>query len=572
MYKESNTTPSSQFKPQLLQLSKLADDIHKVLQYQQATLPKNAVSGLVHLADSLTDLSKRIAQQEEERANLLALADIGSVVNSSLEPDEALRIVMDTIIRLTGAERGFLMLKDENGEMVMRTARNWEQESLTPPDFEVSNTIVSRVISSGEALLTTNAQDDPRISDQESVIAYKLRSILCVPLKVKEEMTGVIYADNRLRSGLFSESDRRLLMAFADQAAVAIENARLFQSVKRTLAEVTELKNLLDNIFASIASGVITADQEDRITMVNQAAVDILGIPADQLVGSPLSQALEMITGALAPVLEDIRRKDNPVVGLEFSSQLPGKGKTDLRFNLAPLKDADKNKHGVTIVLDDLTEQKKLKAERKLFEKMVSPAVINQLDPNQISLGGQRATITTLFADIGGFTSFSEKLTPEETVEVLNCYLAVAADAVLKHEGTVDKFMGDAVMGWFNAPMPQPDHALRAIKAALEIRAGVCSMQESMPEKTHLSFAIGIHTGEAVLGLLGTERRMDYTAIGDSINTAKRIQENCQPGQILISRETYKLVSKYVEVQRVKPVRAKGKYWPLRVFEVLSLK
>lgn len=572
MYKESDTTPSPKFKPQLLQLSKLADDIHKLLQYQQATLPKTAASGLAHLADSLTDLSKQIARQEEERTNLLALADIGSVVNSSLEPDEVLRIVMDTIVRLTGAERGFLMLTDENGEMVMRTARNWEQENLSPPDFEVSNTIVSRVVSSGEALLTTNAQDDPRISDQESVIAYKLRSILCVPLIVKEEMTGVIYADNRLRAGLFSEADRRLLVGFADQAAVAIENARLFQSVKRTLAEVTELKNLLDNIFSSIASGVITADQEDHITMVNRAAEEILGVSSKQLLGSALSEALEMITGALAPVLEDIRRKDNPVVGLEFTSQLPGKGKTDLRFNLAPLKDDEKNNHGVTIVLDDLTEQKKLKAERKLFEKMVSPAVINQLDPNQLPMGGQRATITTLFADIGGFTSFSEKLSPEETVDVLNCYLAVAADAVLAQEGTVDKFMGDAVMGWFNAPMPQPDHALRAVKTALEIRAGVCTMRESMPKKAHLSFAIGIHTGEAVLGLLGTERRMDYTAIGDSINTAKRIQENCQPGQILISRETYKLVSKWVDVQRVKPVRAKGKYWPLRVFEVLSLK
>jgi adenylate cyclase len=572
MYKESNTTPTSQLKSQLIQLSKLAENVYASLQPPKSTLTPQTTASLAHLAESLSDLSRKIAQREEERTNLLALADIGQVINSSLDTDEVLRIVMDTIVRLTGAERGFMMLKDDLGELEMHQARNWEQESLTPPDFEISRTIINRVVSSGEALLTTNAQEDPRFNEQESVVAYKLRSILCVPLKVKEDLIGVIYTDNRLRSGLFSESDRLLLVGFANQAAVAIENARLFDSVRRTLAEVTELKNLMDNIFSSIASGVITADEEDRITMVNQAAEKILGCDAKQMVGKPFSQSLAAIAKAINPVLELVRSEDQPYTGLEVKPELSERGLTNLRFNLAPLKDADHNTHGVTIVLDDLTEQKKLEAERKLFEKMVSPAVIAQLDPEQLNLGGKRTTITTLFADIGGFTAFSEKLSPEETVNVLNCYLAIAATAVLAQGGTVDKFMGDAVMGWFNAPVPQVDHALRAIKAALGIRQGVETLCESLPPQAHLAFSIGIHTGEAVLGLLGTETRMDYTAIGDSVNTAKRIQENCQPGQILISRQVYRQVSRYVEARRMRPLRAKGKSFPIGVFEVISLK
>lgn len=172
---------------------------------------------------------------------------------------------MDTLIRLTEAERGFLMLRDqETNELTTQIARNWEQESLAPSEFAVSQTVINRVVEGGKPVLTTNAQEDDRFDSQESIIAYKLRSILCVPFMLKDRLTGVIYADNRIQTGLFTETDLTLLSAFANQAAVAIENARLFESVQQTLREVTELMNLMDNIFASIASGVITTDVQRK--------------------------------------------------------------------------------------------------------------------------------------------------------------------------------------------------------------------------------------------------------------------------------------------------------------------
>ncbi|MEW6406136.1 MAG: adenylate/guanylate cyclase domain-containing protein, partial [Chloroflexota bacterium] len=219
-----------------------------------------------------------------------------------------------------------------------------------------------------------------------------------------------------------------------------------------------------------------------------------------------------------------------------------------------------------------VTERKRLEAQRRLFERMVSPAVIEQLDPDQIRLGGERVDITALFADIRGFTSYSENLTPEELVSVLNRYLAVAAEAVLSQEGTVDKFMGDAVMAWFNAPIPQPDHTLRAVNAALGIRHAIRALHKEMPPETQLDFGIGIHFGEAVLGLVGTEKRLDYTAIGDSVNTAKRIQENAATNQILISAAAYQNVKDQIAVRPAQPVLAKGKSHPLEVFEVLGLR
>jgi len=572
MFNNTDSEVSPPLDQQINRLIKLANNINEVVQKKGANIPKVVLEGLSQLVGSLTSLNRQIAQQAEERNNLVALADIGQVINSSLDPNEVLRIVMDTIVRLTGAERGFLMLRDENDELTINLARNWEQESLDPSEFEISRTIVDRVTSEGQPVLTTNAQEDPRFGGQESIVAYNLRSILCVPLKVKEELTGVIYADNRVRTGLFTEAERDLLNAFANQAAVAIENARLFESVRKTLAEVTELKNLMDNVFSSIASGVITADLEQKITLINKAAEAILGRTSEELVGYPITESMPPIAIDICPHIAAIGETEQAVIGLEVKPTLPERGQVDLRFNLSPLKDADENTQGVAIVLDDLTEHKRLEAQRALFEKMVSPQVIDQLDPNQVALGGKRGEITALFADIRGFTTYGEKLSPEELVAVLNRYLKASADAVLDQEGTIDKFMGDAVMAWFNAPIPQPDHTLRAVKAALQIRRSILDLHKELPKDAHLSFGVGIHFGDAVLGLVGTEQRVDYTAIGDSINTAKRIQENTAEGQILISEAAYKKVAKKIHANEVGPIQVKGKSKPVIVYEVVRLK
>jgi class 3 adenylate cyclase len=244
----------------------------------------------------------------------------------------------------------------------------------------------------------------------------------------------------------------------------------------------------------------------------------------------------------------------------------------NLSFNLSPLKDASQVTQGVAIVMNDLTENKKLEAQRRLFERMVSPAVISQLNPDQLQLGGKRVEITTLFADVRGFTSFSEKLDPVALVTILNQYLAEVAEAVLAYTGTIDKFLGDAVMAWYNAPIPQPDHTFRAVNTALEVRKRVADLHNRMPPESRLSFGIGIHFGEAVLGLVGTEKRLEYTAIGDSVNTAKRIQENSAPGQIVISKSAYDLVASQVEVRAIEPMSVKGKSQPLEVFELIGLK
>jgi PAS domain S-box-containing protein len=362
------------------------------------------------------------------------------------------------------------------------------------------------------------------------------------------------------------------LNAFANQAAVAIENARLFESVQKTLAEVTDLKNLMDNVFASIASGVITADVKDKILLCNQAAGRILGQESSKVIGNTIGTVLPPVASEISEYINNVRYGGEHIVGHESRLSIPNRGSVDLSFNISPLIDAEETTQGVAIVLDDLTDKKRLEAQRRLFERMVSPAVINQLDPDKLELGGKRAEITVLFVDIRGFTSFSETLDPVELVTILNRYFAASADAILDQQGTFDKFMGDAIMALFNAPIPQDDHTLRAIRAALIMRDAIQTLHNELPPEYRLAFGAGIHYGEAVLGLVGTENRLEYTAIGDSVNTAKRIQENAAGEQILISSPAYEFVKDHVEARLVEPVQAKGKREPVPVYEIIDLK
>ncbi|MFH1185225.1 MAG: adenylate/guanylate cyclase domain-containing protein [Chloroflexota bacterium] len=552
-----------------VQATELRDHLQKL---KPRELPLNALENLGALAETLGQLGQKLEMLEAEQKNLTALVQIGSVVNSSLELEEVLRIVMDNIVRLTGAERGFLMLRDERGEMVTQVARNWSQESIKSGEAATSRTVVQRVIESGEPIVTTNAQDDQRFSRQASVVALSLRSILCVPLKVKNDLIGVIYTDNRIRTGIFSESARDLLMAFSNQAGVAIENARLFTSLRHTLEEVTALKSLMDNVFYSITSGVITTNVQEQIMLVNRAAEAILGLTMSNIVGHGLDEVLASALQQIRPHLAEVRETDQAIVDLEISYVDPSRGNLDWRLNLAPLKDAGQKTQGLAIVLDDLTERKKLEAQRRLLQRMVSPAVLEQIDPSSLEIGGKKQDVTVLFADVRGFTAYSEKHSPEDLVAVLNRYLAACAEAVLDQEGTVDKFLGDAIMAWYNAPLPQPDHTLRAVKTALAIRDAIAGLHGELPAEAHLNFGIGIHYGEAVLGWIGSEKRLDFTAIGDSVNTTKRIQENSVKNQILISRPAYERVKDAVDAKPCAPLAAKGKAQPIDVFEILALK
>jgi putative nucleotidyltransferase with HDIG domain len=230
-----------------------------------------AVQDISRITQSLSDLEQSTGEYFNLRQSQIgALMGVGRAINSALGLNRVLEEVMDTLIELMRAERGFLMLRMPDAELEVRIARGLAHVNLEEDAFKVSRTIVRRVAESGEPILTTNAQADPRFVGQVSVAAFQLRSILCAPLKIKNDLIGVIYVDNRARAGIFQENDLALITAFADQAAVAIDNARLFDDLQ------TKNRELEDAYQATLEGWVHALDMRDKETEGHTQRVTIL--------------------------------------------------------------------------------------------------------------------------------------------------------------------------------------------------------------------------------------------------------------------------------------------------------
>jgi putative nucleotidyltransferase with HDIG domain len=214
-----------------------------------------------------------------------ALMSVGSAINSSLGLNGVLEVVMDSLIALMHAERGFLMLSEPDGELNIRVARGLDRDDLNQESFSISKTIVRRVTETGEAILTTNAQDDPRFIDQKSVAAFHLLSILCAPLKIKNDLIGVIYVDHRGHEGLFKRDDLGLITAFANQAAVKIHNASLFDDLQESNEEleIAYQATLEGWVHALDMRDRETEGHTQRVTTLTQHLAKVMGIDDDAL-------------------------------------------------------------------------------------------------------------------------------------------------------------------------------------------------------------------------------------------------------------------------------------------------
>jgi class 3 adenylate cyclase len=196
------------------------------------------------------------------------------------------------------------------------------------------------------------------------------------------------------------------------------------------------------------------------------------------------------------------------------------------------------------------------------LQRAVSPGVAEQIlaDPDRyLHPGGVRRAVTILFGDVRGYTSLAEELPPHEAMAILNTYLAHIIDVVYRHGGTVNQLLGDGVMSLFGAPIEHDDDPCRAVSAALEMQQTVGSLQLESHPQIRLRMGIGINSGDVVVGHIGSELRMDYTAVGDAVNLAARFEQNAGPGQILVTQATYERIADHFEVQPVGTLRVHGR-------------
>lgn len=223
------------------------------------------------------------------------------------------------------------------------------------------------------------------------------------------------------------------------------------------------------------------------------------------------------------------------------------------------------------------TEQMERKRITSIFGRYVAPQVVSEIlesGEDGLKLGGSRKDITVIFVDIRGFTTLSESVEPEEIVGILNEYLNLTANCIFDYGGTLDKFIGDATMAIFNAPLPLENHELQAVKTAWAMKEGAAVLEDKLMERygKSVKFGIGIHTGPAVVGNIGSKTRMDYTAIGDTVNTAARLESNAKSGQIIMSDKVYEQVKEQVVVKPLGEIHVKGKMEGITIYELVEVK
>ena len=208
------------------------------------------------------------------------------------------------------------------------------------------------------------------------------------------------------------------------------------------------------------------------------------------------------------------------------------------------------------------------------FQRYVAPQVVDRLlaDPQMARLGGTRQTITVLYASLRGYAALAETLAPERLIGVLNSHLGAAVRAVLQQQGTLDKFMGNAVLAFFNAPLPQADHALRAARAAVALQDALRDLHATIAPPLRLPCSIGISTGEAVVGNVGAAEIVNYTAVGDVVNLAQRVEADAEDGQIAFTDATYRRVSDFVDCEALGPHVVRGRSGAVDLFRLTALR
>jgi len=359
------------------------------------------------------------------------------------------------------------------------------------------------------------------------------------------------------------------------------------------LQETTVARDHVTSILDSMGDAVIVvrppdagADWRDAVIItVNPAACTMLGRKQDKILGQPVGSLIPDITaGPSRPVgegdiwLEEVLRLGR-IGSREVVYKIQGGREIPVLFSSAVMQQGANAVQGIVCAAHDLTEIKASEARgafvRETFGRYVSDDVVASLlsSPEALKLGGELRKLTVMMSDLRGFTALADRLTPEETIRFLNGYLQAMVDLILRYGGTINEIMGDGIVVIFGAPKVAADHAERAVACGVAMQRAMDDVNARGREKglPEVEMGIGIHTGEVIVGNIGSERRMKYTAIGTHVNLTGRIESYTTGGQILISESTLQEVAPIVEVGRPLRIEPKGARREMTVWEVVGI-
>lgn len=384
--------------------------------------------------------------QQDERFKFLY--HLGRDLSSKATLKEVLQSALDTIFAVINAERGVILTIDKTtAKLVPQVARHRAQGSISVSEVVPSGQIVNRVVQEKNFIITSDAKHDQRFQMGLSIIQYNIRSAMCVPLWEKEEVFGVIYLDNQMKTHPFEVADLHILGAIANQVAIRIKQEELFNKLK-----------------------------EEEVTRSN-------------------------------------------------------------------------------------------------MERFFSPDIAEiLLKRGAAGLSPEEREATIVFCDIADFTGISEKLRPPQIAEMLNGYFELTSRIILANKGSVNKYIGDSIMSVFGAPVHMDDHALQAVRSALQIQREIKRANEKTDTRLLYHVHIGVNTGEVVAGNIGSQKRIEYTVLGDAVNVAARLEKKANAGQIVIGDRTHALVKDRINCRPLGAEKLRGREKEMTLYEVVGEK
>ncbi len=440
--------------------------------------------------------------------------------------------------------------------------------------------LVEFVRDCGEAVVLLERRAGPF---ETLLLARAMESGIAVPISTPKAAIGLLFV-NSLERLHYDRRRFHFLDSYCKLASGMLHNSRLFQDLKETLARVQGLERYQASIFESMTNLLVATDESGRLRYFNRSAAETLRLTASDL-DKPLAEVMgRAVDRRLMRALDRAATEGGELAGVQGIYRLADR-EIDFALNASPLKGPRGRVEGMTLLITDQSRERELAGrveqiseERRLikdmFSRYLSAEIVSHLveSPQLVRLGGDKKEATIFFADIRGYTSFSEGKDPEFIIEVLNQYFSEAVEVVIRHRGYIDKFIGDAIMAAWGVPLQSvADDAREAVTAALEIQQLVGSRQRTFfrHSASRLKIGIGMHTGPVVAGNLGSARRMNYTVIGDTVNVAARLEGVAGPDEVIITEETRRHLGDGFVVEPRRPVSVKGKSEPIRIFRVL---
>jgi len=537
-----------------------------------------------------------IATQKQRAAAALMKA-IKSLSQSSLDLEDTLKRVMAEAKELMNADRSTLWLLDrDTGELWTKiTQDDGVTKELRVPmgkGFAGIVALTSKTLNIPFDLYNHPDSDTAKQIDQQN--GYRTCSLLCMPVfNADGELIGVSQLVNKKKPGhfppyhprlwpkapecfqaSFDRNDEEFMEAFNIQAGVALHNAQLFATVKQQ-----EL--LQRDILRSLSNGVISTDKAGLIIAANESAKRLLGVePEDRLEGKLITDVVCIKEGdfsnwcqaALNPADLRYREQYYPDRTLLTTS----KTQHSVNLSISAIADASDSEQvrGTLVVMDDISDKKRLKST--MYRYMTQELAEELLKLDDAKLGGDRKEVSILFSDIRGYTTLTEKMQAEEVVSMLNEYFESMVEAVFQYKGTLDKYIGDAIMAVYGSPLPLQQHAWMAVQTSIEMRHRLqeLNVRRQAANKPKIHIGIGINSDIVISGNIGSSKRMEFTAIGDGVNLGSRLESvTKQYGcDIIISENTYQPCKEYIWARELDYIRVKGRNESVAIYELVGLR